>query len=125
MIRSLVLVLTLALPLAAATAPFPKPARPRILTREGLVGTWSVQWGTVPATVTLSATGEYACQWPGSTYVGTWGVDRDGRLCITESCQVAQPNAWQSYAIRLNAGSLAGPIEGSPEGIVVRFQKKQ
>src|SRR5689334_19036038 len=108
--RSLALSLALALALesvgvftaeaTAAPMPFPKSSKPRPLTRNGLVGTWSVHWGTVSATFILSANGDYTCLWPGTRYVGSWGLDRDGRLWITESNQPTSPSSWQSYAIR-------------------------
>jgi hypothetical protein len=127
MARSLALVLALAMPLslAAAPAPFPKHSRPRSLTREGLVGTWTVYWGTVPATFTLSANGEYVCIWPGARYIGTWGMDREGRLWITESCRPELPCSWQSYAIQLTPETFAGPVVVGADGVSVRMEKKR
>jgi hypothetical protein len=133
MARSLVVLLALAVPVAAAPMPFPKSAKPRVLNREGLIGTWSVHWGTVPATFTLSANGDYECVWPGAKYVGSWGLDRDGRLWITESCRPELSSSWQSYAIRLSpeafaafraTGTFTGPVEVGATGISVRLQRK-
>jgi hypothetical protein len=133
MARSLALVLglTLALPAAAAPVPFTKTSKPRTLSRDGMVGTWTVHWGTVPATFILSANGDYVCIWPGARYVGSWGVDRDGRFWITESCRPEAPNSWQSYAIRLTpdliaaSGALIGPVEIGATGVSVRLRKKR
>jgi hypothetical protein len=133
MARALVLLLALALPVVAAPAPFPRVAPPRPLNREGLVGTWTVRWGTVAAVFVLSANGDYVCIWPGARYVGSWGLDRDGRLWITESCRPETSTSWQSYAIRItpetfatsrSTGIFSGPVEVGATGVSVRFEKK-
>jgi hypothetical protein len=142
MARSLALMLVLGLPLDvaitswqradAAPVPFPKTSKPRSLTRDGFVGTWSVHWGTVPATFILSPNGDYVCIWPGAKYVGSWGMDRDGRLWITESNRPESPSSWQSYAIRLTPDlfsarspySLRGPVEIGATGISVRLLRQ-
>jgi hypothetical protein len=117
---------------AAAPAPFHKGGKPRLLSRDGLVGTWTVHWGSVTTTFTLSANGDYVGLWSGTRYVGSWGLDRDGRLWITESCRPELPSSWQSYAIRLSAGvflaprtpqELAGPVEVGATGVSVRLLK--
>ena len=144
MARSVALLLALALHLDvlstsprradAAPLPFPKTGKPRPLTRDGFVGTWTVRWGTVPATFILSANGDYVCVWPGARYIGSWGVDRDGRLWITESNRPDAPGSWQSYAIRLAPdlfaahrapSSLRGPVEVGASGVSVKFQRQR
>jgi hypothetical protein len=122
--------------LSAAPAPDlvrrPKPAGK--LTRTSLVGTWTVQWGTVSSTFILSPSGDYACFWPGGKYVGSWGVGRDGRLWITESCRPDSASSWQSYAIRLTPEpftshrcptAFTGPVEVGATGVVVRLVKQR
>src|SRR5262249_62434207 len=96
---------------------------PRPLDRERLVGNWVMHWGQYRSTVTLSATGTYTSQWPGANYVGTWGLDRDGRLWITESSRPGEPSSWQSYAVRLAPNTLAGPVEVGATGVVVRLER--
>jgi hypothetical protein len=125
MIRPLVLLLALGLPLAAAPAPMHPPRKARPLCRARLVGTWEMHWGHFRGTITLSATGDYDCQWPGAHYVGTWGLDRDGRFWITESSRPEVASSWQSYAIRLAPDTLAGPIEVGANGVVVQLRKKK
>jgi hypothetical protein len=133
MFRALALLFVLALSVTAAPAPFPRTAKPLPLTRETLVGTWVMHWGDVRAVVVLSSGGDYTCVWPGATYVGTWGLDREGRFWITESCRPGDACSWQSYAICLSPcpyarrhlpGSLAGPTRVGSSSISVRFVKK-
>jgi hypothetical protein len=127
MVRALALLLALSLsaPLVAAPAPMPRATKTRPLTRARLVGTWVMHWGNVRSIVTLSATGDYVCEWPGARYTGTWGLDRDGRLWITESCRPQETSSWLSYAIRLAPDTLSGPIEVGGSGVIVRLEKKR
>jgi hypothetical protein len=125
MFRWIVLVLVLGAPVCAAPAPFPRTVKPRPITRQLLIGTWVMHWGDVRAVVVLSSTGEYTCMWPGATYIGTWGLDRDGRFWITESCRPTDASSWQSYAIRLAPGTLAGPTEIGASSVSVRFVPKR
>lgn len=134
---SLVVLLLIAIEVVAAPVPFARTSRVRTISRDSLVGTWKVHWGTVPATVTLKANGGYECLWPGARYVGSWGVDRDGRFWITESCRPESHDSWQSYAIRLtpdltttpsrhpdrqdDSGSFTGPVVVGATGVSIRM----
>jgi hypothetical protein len=122
---ALALLLALELPVAAAPAPMHPPRKARPLCRARLAGTWVMHWGNFRSTLTLSASGDYHCQWPGAQYVGTWGLDRDGRLWITESPRPEVASSWQTYAIRLAPDTLAGPIVVGATGVVVRLEKKK
>ncbi len=127
MFRSLLLVLGLSLlaaPLAsAAPAPFPNQRKPRTVNRAALVGTWDANWGGVRCRITLTASGDYSCQWCGTRYVGSWSLDREGRIVITESCQPGDAASWQVYAIRLVPGSLSGPVESGANGVFVKLER--
>lgn len=100
----------------AAPAPFERVnPRNRPLCYEDLVGTWTMTWSGQAATMTLSAHGDYVCKMSGLTYVGAWSLDREGRLCITESATPQNSNSWRSYAVRLDPRTLSGSVEvGSP-----------
>src|SRR5262249_37557553 len=121
MVRSALLLLVLGLPVCAAPAPFRGKSRP--LTRAALIGTWEANWGGVRCLITLESNGEYRCKWCGTHYVGAWGLDRDGRVWITESCQPGEAHAWRSYAVRLAPDAFAGQIEVGATGVTVRLER--
>jgi hypothetical protein len=107
----------------AAPAPFPRQHKPATLNRATLVGAWDANWGGVRCKITLANSGDYVCDWCGTRYVGSWALDRDGRVMITESCQPGEARSWQVYAIRLGRESLSGPIESGTRGVFVRLER--
>jgi hypothetical protein len=124
MIRSALLMLVLVGPLCAAPAPFEQPRKRSPLARNDLVGSWEALWGGVRCRITLAESGDYVCNWCGTRYVGTWGMDRDGRIWITESCRPGESLTWQQYAVRLaGRGDLRGPIEVGANGVVIQLER--
>jgi hypothetical protein len=93
------------------------------LTRSALVGEWVMCWGEMRATITLSDTGTYTCQWGSLKYVGAWGLDGEGRFWITESSQPQEVRSWQSYAVRMTPGTLTGKIEVGAAGVPFRLER--
>jgi hypothetical protein len=122
-VLSALLLLALVLPVGAAPAPFFTQRKPRPLSRSCLIGTWDANWGGVRCRITLSASGDYSCEWCGTRYIGSWRLDPDGRVWISESCRPDEQYSWQAYAIRLLPDTLAGPIESGAKGVFVRLER--
>jgi hypothetical protein len=116
---------------SGAPRPFARHSRSRQLCRADLVGTWHVSWtcrtrpswGTVVCTFTLLSDGSYRCAWPGATYVGSWGLDRQGRFWITESCHPETADSWSSYAICLDPRTLCGHVGVGAAEVSIRLRK--
>jgi hypothetical protein len=116
-----------ALPAVAAPMPFPKPVSslPVPLTPGTLVGNWTMYWGDTRYPITLSESGTYTCQFGAVKYVGSWGLDWEGRFWITESSRPQESGAWQNYAVRLKSGTLTGKIEVGAPGVAFRLEKRR
>ena len=79
-------------------------------------------WGTHRCTITLTANGDYTCQWFSQTYVGSWRLDHAGQFWITESNSPDNPHAWRSYAVALDPATgktlwktdVGGPMSNAP-----------
>jgi hypothetical protein len=93
------------------------------LTRNVLVGDWVMYWGDTRARITLAESGTYTCRWGSLNYVGSWGVDPEGRFWITESSQPQEARSWLSYAVRMKPGTLTGKIEIGSPGVAFRLEK--
>jgi hypothetical protein len=108
----------------AAPAPFERPPiRPKQLYRQDMVGNWTMTWAGQPCTVTLSATGDYTCDWYGINFVGSWRLDPQGQFWITESSRPEDPDLWRSYSVRLDPVTLSGRVEVGQPDVEVRFQR--
>jgi len=125
LVSTLALLTTTGPPAAAAPAPFPRAvvSLPIPLTRNVLVGDWVMYWGDTRSVITLSESGSYTCRWGALTYVGSWGVDPEGRFWITESSQPQEARSWLSYAVRMKPGTLTGKIEVGSPGVAFRLEK--
>jgi hypothetical protein len=123
MIRTALLLVVVVLPVCAAPRPFRRAAKPRVLTHSRLVGSWQATWAGVRCVITLAANGDYRCDWRGLRYVGTWKLDRQGRVWITESPRPAEARSWQSYAVRLAPDQLAGPFEVGADGVILHLER--
>jgi hypothetical protein len=112
---------------AAAPMPFPRPTAslPVPLTRNALVGDWTMYWGDIRYAVTLLESGQYTCQFGAAKYVGAWGLDWEGRFWITESSRPEEASTWRSYVIRLKPGTLTGKIEVGAPGVDFRLEKRR
>jgi len=123
MLRSSLLLLLLALPVSAAPAPFPTAAKSRAPARSTLVGTWEAKWGGVRCLITLAANGEYTCEWGGLRYVGSWSLDRDGRVLITESTRPDEARSWRFHTVRISRGSPGGPLEVGGNDLTIQLER--
>lgn len=103
---------SLVLYLAYAPAPLPRPLASRPPAAQDLACkcTWACEWGTVKCVLHFTRNGHYLCDWPGSTYVGTWALDARGRLWITESCRPHDASSWQSYCLTLSGSRRRGYV---------------
>jgi hypothetical protein len=95
------------------------------MTRNVLVGHWVMCWGDTRYPVTLSESGTYTCHFGAVKYVGSWGLDWEGRFWITESSRPHETTAWQNYAVRLKPGTLTGKIEVGAPGVAFRLEKRR
>lgn len=124
---ALILMVCPGTPLEAAPAPFPRSvtASKSRLHSSDLVGEWQMRWSGHEWTVTLSPTGHYTCKGTGLVFVGSWGLDADGRFWITESSRPQDPVSWRSYSARLCHRSLSGRIEFGSPGTEIKLIRKK
>jgi hypothetical protein len=120
------------LEIQAAPMPAAKPL-PRILEVSRLAGTWECRWGNIACTMRLdqpergSTSGTYRCDWPGTVYLGTWGLRSDAgvrRLWITESDRPGVATSWRSFAFRIDPVTLSGPVEEGATGVTLTLVRR-
>ena len=117
-------VVQLAVEVRGAPAPFAAPRKAYPITAGRLVGVWQCSWGGVACTITLRDGGEYESAWPGGGWVGSWGLDRNGTLWITETCRPEpSPGAWQTFRIlKFQPGKPCQALtNGSTSGVTVKM----
>jgi hypothetical protein len=106
----------------SAPAPFERPAgRSKQLTRDSLIGDWTLVWSGQHYSMTLTVEGGYTCIAGGRVYAGTWGIDQVGRFALLETATPTCLDSWRHYAIRLNLETLAGRCEVGATGTEVRL----
>lgn len=118
--------LLLALSAPAAPRPWPKPPKPLIVSQQALAGRWVMWWGGTDYQILLEKNGCYACDFRGTRYVGSWGVDR-GLFWLTEAVctSTADPGAWKSYTVRMKPGTLEGQIEVGAPAVLFRLERRR
>jgi hypothetical protein len=103
----------------------PKPPIPQRLTTDYLVGDWLMIWNGTRYPTTLERSGKYTCRFGSITYVGSWGIDREGRFWVTESSRPQEVCSWQSYVVRIKPGTLSGVMEVGAPGVGFRLEKRK
>lgn len=110
-------------PAIGAPAPMPRHRPVRPIGHDGMVGAWWMAWGGQSGTVTLTADGGYRCRWGGITFVGSWRIDGEGRLVITESTTPHDPRSWRTYAVCLDPATMTGEVVSGCPSTTVRMRR--
>lgn len=111
-----------ALTCRSAPAPLVKRKQTRTLTELLSGQVWYVVWGGVYYSTIFDSDGSYTALRSNLRYVGTWSIDDQGRLCISETCHPGVAGTMNNYCVRFDPGTMSGREESSSK-ITLRLER--